>query len=46
MLAVPGWMLSHRVPKPDAVVRAEKITARVRLDAKKQRWPRRHATTK
>ena len=33
MLAVPGCTLSHRVPKPDAVVAALKITARVRLDA-------------
>ena len=45
MLAVPGCTDSHRVPKPDAVVAAEKITARVRLDARKQRWPWRQATT-
>ena len=32
--------------KPDAVVAAEKITARVRLDARKQRCPCRQATTK
>jgi len=46
MLAVPGCTDSHRVPKPDAVVAAEKITARVRLEARKQRWPWRQATTK
>ncbi len=46
MLAVPGWMDSHKVPKPDAVVAAEKITARVRGEARKQRWPCRHDTTK
>ena len=37
MLAVPGWLDSHSEPKPDAVVSALKITARVRLDCKSVR---------
>src|SRR5512135_2367345 len=46
MLAVPGWLDSHRLPKPDAVVSALKITARVRLDCNRSIWPARHAMTK
>ena len=46
MLAVPGWRDSHSVPKPDAVVAALKITARVRLDCRKFFAPARQATTK
>ena len=36
----------QRVPKPVAVVKAEKITARVSADCRKSFAPARHATTK
>ena len=46
MLAVPGWLDSHSVPKPVAVVNALKSTARDRLDCRKLCPPARHAMTK
>jgi len=46
MLAVPGWLESHRLPKPDAVVSALKITARVKLDCSRSICPARQAMTK
>jgi hypothetical protein len=46
MLAVPGWIDNHSEPKPDAVVSALKIIARVRLDCSRLSVPARHDTTK
>ena len=45
MLAVPGWLESQSVPKPEAVVAALKITARVSAVCRKGCAPARQATT-
>src|ERR1700742_5085620 len=39
MLAVPGWRESQRLPKPVAVVSAEKNTARARLEVRRGEPP-------
>ena len=46
MLAVPGWLDSHRAPNAVAVTSALKTTARIRLDASIAVSPARHAVTK
>ena len=46
MLAVPGWLDSQRLPNPVAVVRAEKNTARARLEVSRCAPPERHDITK
>src|SRR5580698_8185771 len=46
MLAVPGWLESHRLPKPVAVVSAEKNTALARLEVRRCEPPERHDITK
>ena len=43
MLDVPGWLENQRLPNAVAVVMAENITARVRLDCSSAVFPVRHA---
>ena len=40
MLAVPGWLESHKAPNAVAVVSALKRTARIRLDCNGSSHPR------
>ena len=46
MLAVPGWLEAHRLPKPVAVAMALKKMPRVRLDSSRWPSPPRQAMTK
>ena len=46
MLAVPGWLDSHKAPNAVAVVSALKTTARIRLDCSIAVSPARQASTK
>ncbi len=46
MLAVPGWLEAQRLPKPVAVVRALKKTARARLEVSRCYPPERQDITK
>ena len=46
MLAVPGWLDSHKAPNAVAVTSALKTTARIRLDCSIAVSPARHASTK